>query len=630
MPSIATQIAAPETTLKSSELFSSPGKRTFILSLALVLLTMLAYLPVRSNGFINFDDNHYITENSHVKKGLAWDTVKWAFTTYDAANWHPLTWLSHALDYQLFGMNAAGPHLVSVLLHALNAVLLFLVLQGLTGFTWRSLTVAGLFAIHPLNVESVAWAAERKNVLSMLFFLLAIWAYCRYVHQPSVARYLGVAGFFALALMSKPQVIILPFVLLLLDYWPLGRMRLATALASTDSSAEVRQRSFTSVMVEKIPLFGLSAISAMVTLQAQRTGHAVRTVIEYSLGSRVETAIVSYVLYLRDAFVPWHLAPIYPHADGLLPIWKVLLAATALTGVSALVIITRKRAPYLLFGWLWFLGTLVPMIGLIQVGVQARADRYMYVSLIGILVSAIWGCAKLFARYDIFRVLMPSAFALVLLILSITTFQQVSYWHDSETLWNYTIAVTGRNFMAEDNLAQELAHQGRTQEAMVHFQNTLDEYNWGTSDLITFGVYEQNHGYASDSVKQYERAVRNATDPNMRAIALSNMGSAYLDMKDPDHAKQSFDKALQANPNNVPALIGAGLLAQKSGDLRLAMSEYTKAISIKPTDLGYALLARALEQSGRSSDANAAYAQAQKLSPNMDDTRSAVNRLLAN
>jgi predicted negative regulator of RcsB-dependent stress response len=460
------------------------------------------------------------------------------------------------------------------------------VLQGLTGFTWRSLTVAGLFAIHPLNVESVAWAAERKNVLSMLFFLLAIWAYCRYVHQPSVARYLGVAGFFALALMSKPQVIILPFVLLLLDYWPLGRMRLATALASTDSSAEVRQRSFTSVMVEKIPLFGLSAISAMVTLQAQRTGHAVRTVIEYSLGSRVETAIVSYVLYLRDAFVPWHLAPIYPHADGLLPIWKVLLAATALTGVSALVIITRKRAPYLLFGWLWFLGTLVPMIGLIQVGVQARADRYMYVSLIGILVSAIWGCAKLFARYDIFRVLMPSAFALVLLILSITTFQQVSYWHDSETLWNYTIAVTGRNFMAEDNLAQELAHQGRTQEAMVHFQNTLDEYNWGTSDLITFGVYEQNHGYASDSVKQYERAVRNATDPNMRAIALSNMGSAYLDMKDPDHAKQSFDKALQANPNNVPALIGAGLLAQKSGDFRLAISEYTTAISIKPTDLG--------------------------------------------
>jgi tetratricopeptide (TPR) repeat protein len=630
MPSVATQIATPKTGLKSSELFSSPGKRTFILSLALVLLTVLAYLPVRQNGFINFDDNYYITDNPHVKAGLSWDTVIWAFTTYDAANWHPLTWFSHALDYQLFGMNAAGPHLISVLLHGLNAVLLFLVLQSLTGLIWRSLMVAALFAVHPLNVESVAWAAERKNVLSMLFFLLAIWAYCRYVRGPSVARYLGVAGLFALALMSKPQVIILPCVLLLLDFWPLGRTRFAASLASTDSSAELRQRSLTSLLVEKIPLFVLGAISAVVTLQAQRAGHAVRTVIEYSLGSRVETAIVSYVWYLRDAFVPWHLAPIYPHEDGLLAIWKVLLAATVLTAVSVLVIINRKRAPYLLFGWLWFLCTLVPMIGLIQVGVQARADRYMYVSLIGILVAAIWGCAELFARYDISRVLVPSAFAVTLLILSTATFQQVAHWHDSETLWNYTIAVTGRNFMAEDNLAQELAHQGRTQDAMVHFKNTLNQYNWGPSDLITFGMYEQNHGYASDSVKQYERALRNATDPNIRAIALSNMGSAYLDMKDPGNAQENFDKALQAEPNNVPALIGSGLIAQKSGNLPLAITEYTKAVSIKPTDLGYALLARALEQSGRISDANTAYTQAQKLSPDMDSTRSTVDRLLAN
>jgi tetratricopeptide (TPR) repeat protein len=630
MPSVATQIATPKTALKSSELFSSPGKRTFILSLALVLLTVLAYLPVRQNGFINFDDNYYITDNPHVKAGLSWDTVIWAFTTYDAANWHPLTWFSHSLDYQLFGMNAAGPHLISVLLHGLNAVLLFLVLQSLTGLIWRSLMVAALFAVHPLNVESVAWAAERKNVLSMLFFLLAIWAYCRYVRGPSVARYLGVAGLFALALMSKPQVIILPCVLLLLDFWPLGRTRFAASLASTDSSAELRQRSLTSLLVEKIPLFVLGAISAVVTLQAQRAGHAVRTVIEYSLGSRVETAIVSYVWYLRDAFVPWHLAPIYPHEDGLLAIWKVLLAATVLTAVSVLVIINRKRAPYLLFGWLWFLCTLVPMIGLIQVGVQARADRYMYVSLIGILVAAIWGCAELFARYDISRVLMPSAFAVMLLILSTATFQQVAHWHDSETLWNYTIAVTGRNFMAEDNLAQELAHQGRTQDAMVHFKNTLNQYNWGPSDLITFGMYEQNHGYASDSVKQYERALRNATDPNIRAIALSNMGSAYLDMKDPGNAQENFDKALQADPNNVPALIGSGLIAQKSGNLPLAITEYTKAVSIKPTDLGYALLARALEQSGRTSDATTALAQAQKLSPNMDSTRSTVDHLLAN
>lgn len=629
MPSVATQIAPPKTAPKSSELFSSPGKRTFILSLAVVLLTVLAYSPVRNNAFINFDDNHYITENAHVKAGLGWETVTWAFTTYDAANWHPLTWLSHALDCQLFGMNPAGPHLISVLLHALNAVLLFLVLQSLTGFTWRSLMVAALFAAHPLNVESVAWAAERKNVLSMLFFLIAIWAYSMYVRRPSIPRYLAVAGFFALALMAKPQVIIFPFALLLLDYWPLGRTRFAAALALTDSSAEVRQRSFASLLVEKIPLFGLCVISAIVTLQAQRAGHAVRTVIEYSLSSRVETAIVSYALYLRDAFIPRHLAPIYPHADGLLATWEVLLAATVLIAISALTVLGRNRAPYLLFGWLWFLGTLVPMIGLIQVGVQARADRYMYISLIGILVAAIWGGAELLASSDVSAVLRASSCIAVLATLSIVTFQQIEHWRDSETLWSYTIAVTGRNFMAEDNLAQELAHQGRTQEAMVHFQNTLSEYNWGPSDLITFGVYEQNHGYASDSIKQYERAVRNAADRNIRAIALSNMGSAYLDMKELRNAQQSFDKALQADPNNVPALIGSGLIAQKNGELPLAINEYSKAVSIKPTDLGYALLARALEQSGRTSDANAAYTSAQKISPDMESTRSAVDHMLS-
>jgi protein O-mannosyl-transferase len=630
MPSAATQIATPETPLRSSEPFSSPERRTLVLSLALVLLTVLAYLPVRNNAFINFDDNHYITENVHVRAGLSWDVVKWAFTTDDAANWHPLTWLSHALDCQLFGLNPAGHHFISVLLHALNAVLLFLVLQSLTGFAWRSLMVAALFAVHPLNVESVVWAAERKTVLSLLFFLLAVWAYCWYVRKPSLARYLGVAGLFALALMSKPQVIIFPVLLLLLDYWPLGRMRLSVTTSKSDPGKALRPQSFASLLVEKLPLLALSAISAVVTLKAQHAGHAVRTVIEYSLGSRVETAIVSYACYVRDVFLPRHLAPIYPHADGLLETWKVLLSAAILIALSVLAIMTRKRAPYMLFGWLWFLGALVPMIGLIQVGLQARADRYMYVALIGIFVAAIWGGADLLAGYKVSPAVGAWLCVAVLLALSTATFNQISHWRDSETLWNYTIAVTGNNFMAEDNLAQELAYQGRTQEAMVHFQNTLKLYDWGPSDLITFGVYEQNHGYAADSIKQYERAVRNTTDPNTRALALSNLGSAYLQMKDVDHAKQSFDQALQSDPNNVPALIGSGLIAQKHGNLELAIRQYTEAVSIKPSDLGYALLGRAFEQSGRSSDANTAYGQAQRLSPNIENTRSAVTHLLAN
>jgi protein O-mannosyl-transferase len=629
MPSAGTQTAAPGTLLRSGGMFSSPGKRTLVLSLAIVLLTVIAYLPVRDNGFINFDDNHYITQNAQVRSGLSWDTVKWAFTTYDAANWHPLTWLSHALDCQLFGLNPAGPHFISVLLHALSAVLLFLLLQSLTGFTGRSLVVAALFAVHPLNVESVAWAAERKNVLSMLFFLLAIWAYSRYVRQPTIARSLGVAGLFALALMSKPQVIIFPFALLLLDYWPLGRTKFAAASTTANSSAEIRQRSFTSLLIEKIPLFGLSSISAIITLQAQHAGHAVRTVTEYSLRSRVETAIISYVSYLRDAVVPWHLAPIYPHADGLLATWKVLMAATVLIAISTVTVLGRTRAAYLLFGWLWFVGTLIPMIGLIQVGEQARADRYMYVSLIGILVAVIWGWADLLARHKFSPVVGAAACVAVLVAFSVATFRQIGHWRDSETLWNYTLTVTDRNFMAEDNLAQELATQGRTKEALVHFHNILNLHDWQPTELIAFGMYEQRQGYAADAIKQYQRALRGTTDAKTRAIELSNMGSAYMDLKDVQQAWENFDKALQSDPNNVPALIGTGLISQKNGNLELAIRQYTKAVAITPSDLGYALLGRAFEQSGRPSDANTAYQQAQRLSPNMAGTRSAVAHLLA-
>ena len=627
MPSAATQLVVPETPLKSSGLFSSPGRRTLVLSLAAVLLTVLVYWPVGKNAFINFDDNQYITENAHVKAGLSWNTVKWAFVTYDAANWHPLTWLSHALDCQMFGLNPAGHHFIGVLLHALNVVLLFLVLKSLTGFTWRSLIVATIFAVHPLNVESVAWAAERKTLLSMMFFLLAVWAYCSYVRKPSVSRYLGVAGLFVLALMSKPQVITFPVLLLLLDYWPLGRTRFFTA--APNSAGPLPPKSGSWLLAEKLPLLALSAVSAVITLRVQSAGHAVRTVVEYSLGSRIENAIVSYAWYVRDVFLPRHLAPIYPHPTGLIETWKVLIAAAILVAISALSIIGRKRAPYLLFGWLWFLGAMVPMIGLIQVGVQARADRYMYVALIGILSATIWGVAELLARYRVSPAWAGALFGLVMAALSIAAFNQIGHWQNSETLWNYTIAVTSNNFLAEDNLAQELAHQGRTQEAMVHFQNTLRLYDWGPSDLIMFGVYEQRHGYTSDSIRQYERALKNTTDTNTRAIELSNMGSAYMDLKDVEHARESFDQALQSDPNNVSALIGTGLIAQKSGNLELAIRQYTKAVSIKPSDLGYALLGRAFEQSGRASDATTAYDQAQKLSPDMETTRATVNHFLA-
>ncbi len=625
MPSTATQLTAQDAQERSGRLFSSPAKRSTILALALVLLTIAVYYPVGRNGFINFDDNHYITSNSHVASGLSWSTVKWAFTTFDAANWHPLTWLSHSLDYQLFGLNAAGHHFESVLIHALNVVLLFLVLQALTGLTWRSLLVAAFFAVHPLNVESVAWAAERKTALSMLFFLLGVWAYYSYVRRPAVGRYLAVLTLFALALMSKPQVVTFPFVLLLLDFWPLHR----TSWLKPRDEPEQPPRSFAFLIAEKGPLFALSAASALITLQAQHAGNAVRTVADYSWGLRIENAVVSYVLYLRDVFLPHHLAPIYPHPTALFPVWKVVAATALLLAISVMVILARKRAPFSIVGWFWFLGTLVPMIGIVQVGLQARADRYMYGAIIGVLIVLVWGLGDLVDRYKVSPVFTTGLCALVVFGLSLATYGQVGLWRNSETLWNYTMSVTHDNFMAEDNLAQELANQGRTQEALVHFHHILNLHDWSASDLISFGVYEQHNGYAEDAIKQYQRALTVAKDAGTRALALSDIGAAYLDLKNPSGAKSSYDAALRINPNDVRALIGSGLAAQKMGDVSLAIQQYKQAIVNSPSDLVYELLGRALEQSGNSRDAMEALQKAEQLSSDPKGMRAFVDHLLA-
>lgn len=610
----------------SDSFFATTRKRNFLFALVLALLVIVTYAPIGKNAFINFDDRQYITDNSHVKAGLTWETVKWAFTSFDAANWHPLTWLSHALDFELFGLNPAGHHFVSVLLHALNAVLLFLLFERLTGFAWRSLLLAALFEVHPLSVESVAWAAERKNVLSMFFFLLAVLAYCGYVRRRSAGRYLGVTCLFALALMSKPQVITFPCVLLLLDFWPLRRIRGFSGNAAIDSAG---QESFHWLFLEKVPWFAISAVSAAITLMAQRAGNAVRTTVEYSFASRIETAVMSYIWYLRDVFFPRHLAPIYPHAPNLVAMWKVLLGLVVLVAVSTFAIASRKRAPYLIFGWLWFLGTLAPMIGLVQVGEQARADRYMYIPVIGILVIAVWVGAEALSRTQLSRAWGVGISAAILAVLCMATNYQIRLWKNSETLWTYTISVTKNNFMAEDNLAQELATQGRVQEALVHFHRILNLHNWRASDLIALGMYEQRNGFPADAINEYRRALNVAADRATKAAALSDMGSAYLDLKNNDEAERSFSSALQVEPQNAQALIGSGLAAQKTGHPEVAIQRYSQALKIKPTDLGYQLLGHAFEQSGNSKEAEKAYKQSQALSQNYEATRSLAEHLLA-
>jgi Tfp pilus assembly protein PilF len=589
----------------------------------LALLTLAVYNPIVHNQFTNFDDDSYILDNTHVRAGLTWDTVKWAFTSRDAANWHPLTWLSHALDCQLFKLNPAGHHYVTVLLHAGSAVLLFLLLESAAGLTWPSFMVAALFALHPVNVESVAWAAERKNVLSMLFFLLTLHAYGWYVRRGGgVRRYAAVAALFALGLMAKSEIITLPFVLLLWDYWPLQRMGGGSVLSSQFSVLSEKPnkeapgptapvpRSFSFLFLEKVPLLLLSAGSAVITLLAQSAGHAVRTA---SARVRFGNAVVAYMRYLGKAFWPVRLAVLYPHLGRFLPNWEILASAVALLLLTVLVLHWRNHR-YLVVGWFWFLGTLVPVIGIVQVGVQAMADRYAYLPYIGLFICVVWGLAETARERKIPAAWLGVPALLVLVTLGVLSRRQLAYWHDNETLWRHTLAVTQRNYMAHDALASALAKQGLVEDAIVEHNLAEDLHAYSASDMVAVGVFAQTHGHAQEAIGQYQRALDASADSNSRAIALSWMGSAFTQMGDIRRAKMSYAYALQENPDNAAALVGSGLLAERNGDFASAVARISHALEVEPTDVGYLLLEQALHRAGRLAEADDAEAHSQRIS----------------
>jgi tetratricopeptide (TPR) repeat protein len=607
-----------------SGLFSSPQKRTVVLCLVLVAATLAVYNPVNRNAFVNFDDDHYITGNPHVLAGLNWGTVKWAFTNYYEANWHPLTWISHAVDAQLFGLNPVGHHYMNVVLHALNAVLLFLLLQSATGFTWRSLMVAALFALHPVSVESVAWASERKNVLSMMFLLLGLQAYGWYARRPAAGRYALVAGLFACGLMSKPQVITLPFLLLLWDYWPLGRYTPTAGMSPISHFA----RALT-LLAEKAPLFLMSLASAVVTMQAQKAGGAIHSTIIYPFHLRLENAIVSYLRYLGKAFWPTQLSPLYPHPLDLLRFWHVIASAVFLLLATALVIRYRRHG-YLVTGWFWFLGALVPMIGLVQVGEQAMADRYAYLPFVGVFVMVCWGIGE-WAEAKRVPALWLSIPALVTLAtLAVLTYRQVGYWHDSETLWSYTLRVTSvRSYKAHFNLAVTYDAEGRYDEAVQQFRQAIDPRDDDPRIHMGLGIYDQRHGHLQESIQEFQTALRLSSDDVLGADAFSNLGAAYQQIHDYAHAKESFAAALRLSPNKAVAMVGMGLLAQKSGDLEHAIAEYSHAMSVEPTAVGYVLLARALEQVGHQDEAKAALDKARPLTNDLDQAQQTADELLA-
>ena len=566
-------------------------------------------------------------------------------TTRDAANWHPVTWMSHALDTQIFGLDPAGPHDVNVLLHIVNALLLFWVLWRATGFAGRSWMVAALFALHPINVESVAWIAERKNLLSMFFFLLTLAAYRWYAEHPRGDRYLVVAACFALGLMSKPQVITLPFVLLLWDYWPLQRLAFRSspfALRRNRSGEAFDERrrpnsgeepsgekriansEWRWLLWEKVPLLGLCIASAVITLTAQSSGGATSS---YGFILRLENALVSYAQYLGKAIWPSRLALFYPYPAKPYPLLEVFGALLVLLAITAGVIRARQRR-YLTVGWLWFLGTLVPMIGVIQVGTQAMADRYAYLPFVGLFIMVCWLVADYAAQAHITPALLRGASVVLLLALGLVSHRQVGYWNDHVTLWTHVLEVTDNNWLAENNLGTALLKMGRPEEAIPHFRAAAALYSDDPNTILNIGTYEQLHGNFAAAIADYRKAAEMARNPRTKGRAYNNLGYAYKDAGDLANARASLQLAVQADPEFAGAWISLGLMAQKMGDLPAAIKAYQQALQLHPSDFGYLLLASALEQSGEKDQANEARRKAATISDNVIGAQHYADKLL--
>ena len=601
-----------------------------ILGVPLVVATFVVYLPVDHHPFVNYDDVVYVVNNPHIQSGLDWDTISWAFTTFYQFNWHPLTWISHAIDVQMFQLEPGGHHVTNLLLQIVNVLLLYWVLMRATGYVGRSAMVAGLFALHPVNVESVAWVSERKNLLSMMFFLLALGAYRWYVEagvtaqagakhaakvQSPVGRYVLMALLFAMGLMSKPQIITFPFILLLWDYWPLQRLAPAGYGMRSSTMTEPMQppRSFWWLVKEKIPLFAICAASAVVTVIAQKAGGAVVSLEMYPFSIRLTNAIVAYVRYIGKCFWPTNLIPIYPHPWHTLPMLQVIPALVVLLAITALAV-AALRHRYLLMGWLWFLGALVPMIGLVHVGNQAMADRYAYLPFIGLFVMICWGVAELAEWQQIPVTALRSVGAIVLVVLAVLTHHQLAYWNDNVTLWTHAINSSTENYVAHDNLALLLIEQGQTDEAMKHFHAALAIFPSDPTSNLQIAVYDHQQGRLQEAIARYDQMISQTPDGPGRAELLANRGLVYVDLKDGEHAKESFDKAIAMDPNNYRAWIGLGVLAVRAGDLNLAIQNFQRATTSKPTELSYTLLAKALDQAGRTSEAQAARERAKLLS----------------
>lgn len=547
----------------------------------LAIACFLLYGQVFSFEFLNLDDNGYIYENPFVAQGLNWASIKWAFTAFYYANWHPLTWLSHQLDVSIFGLKAGGHHIVNVLFHTVNSILLFMLLKRLTNSTWRSAVVAAIFAVHPTHVESVAWVAERKDVLSTLFWFLSTYFYICYAKESNGANkllgisrnYLFTFFFFALGSMAKPMLVTLPFTLLLLDYWALERFK------------EFNVKSILPLVKEKIPLFGLTVLSAVITLLAQKTGGAVETLENIPIATRIMNSLVSYAKYVGMLFYPSDLGLWYPYQHDL-PLWQVIVSIIVVSGISLFCIWQLRGRKYLALGWFWFLGTLVPVIGLLQVGGQALADRYTYVPYIGLSIAVIWLAADLLKSID--KKFTLGFAAVILAGFSFLTFKQVSYWQNNETIFTQTLSVTKGNFLIEQNLCHHLLSQNRLDEAETQCLNSIQSQpNYNNSYLSLGIIYFKRNNY-DQAARKFSKALELKPDD---FAAFSNLSKALIRQGKLDEAAQMTEKIeKEAVPNSFSASVllenynTLGMSYAQKGEYAKSALFLRKSLEITPSN----------------------------------------------
>jgi protein O-mannosyl-transferase len=566
----------------------------------LLLAVTLAYAGASRCDFVNLDDPYYVTANGVVQAGLTWGGVRWAFTTMMASNWHPLTWLSHMLDVQVFGLDPAGHHLTSVVLHLLNVLLVFVVFRRLTGKAWPSLLAAALFGLHPLRVESVAWVGERKDVLSLSFALLGLWAYARYAERPSAARMSLVALCLALGLMAKAMLVTFPCILLLLDWWPLRRMRPPA-------------RRVLGLVAEKLPLFALSAAAVVVGVVATGRNAALGGAETFPLGVRLQNAVAAYVAYLAKTVAPVDLAAFYPYPRSFVW-WQTAVGLALLAAATACVVRMRKRRPYLLVGWLWFVGTLVPVIGLVQTGSQAMADRYTLLPHVGLFLAVAWGVRELAVRSRAHARLATGLAVAALALFAVLTHRQTEVWRDSRTLFEHALAVTDGNWLAHNNLGDALVKEGRLAEAAAHFEESLRLLPAYPDAHYNLGVVRARMGQTDDAIVEYRAVLRLAPE---NVNARNNLGLLLLRSGAPGEAVEELTEVVRLRPD-PGARANLALALGKAGRHEEAVEQLRLVLEAMPRFAeGHWLLAESLSALGRPAEAEEHFARARALKPDL-------------